>query len=44
MAISRSTYYEQPISEPDDTAFVEAISTICEEAGGAYAPNCATET
>jgi putative transposase len=31
MGISRSTYYEQPISGPDDTAIVEAIAAICEE-------------
>jgi putative transposase len=31
MGISRSTYYEQPISAQDDTAIVEAIAAICEE-------------
>jgi len=31
MGISRSTYYEQPVSEHDDTAIVEAIAAICEE-------------
>lgn len=26
MAISRSTYYDEPVSAPDDTAVVEAIA------------------
>lgn len=31
MAISRSTYYDSPVSAPDDTAILEAIAAICEE-------------
>ena len=31
MAISRSTYYDAPVSAPDDTAIVEAIAAICDE-------------
>ena len=31
MGISRSTYYEAPVSAPDDIAIVEAISAICDE-------------
>jgi putative transposase len=31
MGISRSTYYNAPVSAPDDTAIVEAISAICDE-------------
>ena len=31
MGISRSTYYDAPVSAPDDTAIVEAISAICGE-------------
>ena len=31
MAISRSTYYDAPVSAPDDTAVVEAITAICDE-------------
>src|SRR5260370_17716005 len=31
MGISRSTYYETPVSTPDDTAIVEAIAVICDE-------------
>ena len=31
MAISRSTYYDAPVSAPDDTAVVEAIAAICDE-------------
>lgn len=31
MAISRSTYYDVPVSAPDDTAIVEAIAAICDE-------------
>ena len=31
MAISRSTYYDAPVSAPDDTALVEAITAICDE-------------
>ena len=31
MAISRSTYYDAPVSALDDTAIVEAIATICDE-------------
>ena len=31
MAIPRSTYYDAPVSTPDDTAVVEAIAAICDE-------------
>ena len=31
MGIARSTYYETPVSTPDDTAILEAIGTICDE-------------
>ena len=31
MGISRSTYYDAPVSAPDDIAIVEAISAICGE-------------
>ena len=31
MRISRSTYYDTPVSAPDDTGIVEAISAICDE-------------
>jgi len=31
MAISRSSFYEEPIAAPDDTAIVEAIAAICDE-------------
>jgi putative transposase len=31
MAISRSTFYDVPVSAPDDTAIVEAIAAICDE-------------
>ena len=31
MEIARSTYYEAPVSTPDDTAILEAIGTICDE-------------
>jgi putative transposase len=31
MGISRSAYYEAPVSASDDTAIVEAISAICDE-------------
>jgi putative transposase len=31
MGISRSTYYDAPVSAPDDTAIVEAIVAICDE-------------
>ncbi len=31
MGIARSTYYDRPRAELDDTALVEAIATICEE-------------
>jgi putative transposase len=31
MGISRSAYYETPVSTPDDTAIVEAIAVICDE-------------
>jgi len=31
MGISRSTYYDAPVSAPDDSAVVEAISAICDE-------------
>ena len=31
MTISRSTYYDAPVSAPDDTAVVEAITAICDE-------------
>jgi putative transposase len=31
MGISRSTYYERPVSGRDDTAIVEVIAAICEE-------------
>lgn len=31
MEIARSTYYETPVSTPDDTAILEAIGTICDE-------------
>ena len=31
MGIARSTYYDTPVSTPDDTAIVAAIAAICEE-------------
>jgi putative transposase len=31
MGIARSTYYDTPVSTPDDTAIVEAIGAICDE-------------
>jgi len=31
MGISRSAYYDAPVSASDDTAIVEAISAICDE-------------
>lgn len=31
MEIARSTYYETPVSTPNDTAIFEAIGTICDE-------------
>lgn len=31
MGISRSTYYDAPVSAPDDTAIVETIAAICDE-------------
>ena len=31
MGIARSTYYDAPVSTPDDTAIVEAIGAICDE-------------
>jgi putative transposase len=31
MGIARSTYYDTPVSTPDDTAIVEAIGVICDE-------------
>ncbi len=31
MAISRSTFYDAPVSAPDDTAIVEAIAAVCDE-------------
>ena len=31
MGISRSSFYEEPITGHDDTAIVEAIAAICEE-------------
>ena len=31
MAMSRSAYYDAPVSPPDDTAIVEAIGAICDE-------------
>ena len=31
MGIARSTYYDTPVSNPDNTAIVEAIGTICDE-------------
>ncbi|RZN13439.1 hypothetical protein CWO90_45000 [Bradyrhizobium sp. Leo121] len=31
MGTSRSTYYDVPVSAPDDTAIVEAIAAICDE-------------
>ena len=31
MGISRSSFYDQPIAAHDDTAIVEAITTICDE-------------
>ena len=31
MGISRSAYYDAPVSAPDDTAIVQAMSAICDE-------------
>jgi putative transposase len=31
MGISRSTYYDAPVSAPDDTAIAETIAAICDE-------------
>lgn len=31
MGIARSTYYDTPVSTPDDTAILEAIGAICDE-------------
>jgi hypothetical protein len=31
MGLSRSTFYERPVSAPDDVAIVEALAAICEE-------------
>lgn len=31
MGLSRSTYYDAPVSTPDDTAIVETIAAICDE-------------
>ena len=31
MGVSRSAYYDAPVSAPDNTAIVEAISAICDE-------------
>lgn len=31
MGIARSTYYDTPVSTPDDTAILEAIGAICGE-------------
>jgi putative transposase len=31
MGISRSAYYDTPVSAPDDTAIVEAMGAICDE-------------
>ena len=31
MGLARSTFYDEPAREADDTAIVEAIATICEE-------------
>jgi putative transposase len=31
MGVSRSAYYDAPVSAPDDTAIVQAISAICDE-------------
>jgi putative transposase len=31
MGMARSTYYDTPVSTPDDTAIVEAIGAICDE-------------
>ncbi len=31
MAISRSTFYDAPVSAPDDTAIIEAIAAVCDE-------------
>jgi putative transposase len=31
MGMARSTYYDTPVSTPDDTAILEAIGAICDE-------------